>query len=193
MAAAMQQRRSRTEIIMAAMTPAPTPLRISSTVADVVTEFEPDVVRIPDAGVALATALTSFTFLPANSSEPLTPAVPVDDKVVAAAAMRASSRPSFAMTSTSMVSFWPRVVSFWPTRRVRLGIGKKTSNAMKEDSKRAWDGVWLAPNFGCANQPPRASVSGRVDNGSACCRDYARAKTRLADIHRAEEPTQNKN
>ena len=41
----------------------------------------------------------------------------------------------------------------------------------------------------CANQPPHASVSGRVDHGSVCCRDYARTETSLACIHGAEEPT----
>ena len=40
-----------------------------------------------------------------------------------------------------------------------------------------------------ANQPPRASVSGRADHGSVCYRDYTRPETSLACIHRAEEPT----
>ena len=31
----------------------------------------------------------------------------------------------------------------------------------------------------CANQPLHASVSGRVDNGSICCRDYEYARTEL--------------
>ena len=43
----------------------------------------------------------------------------------------------------------------------------------------------------CANQPPHASISGRVDHGSVCCRDYARTETSLACIHGAEEPTMN--
>ena len=40
-----------------------------------------------------------------------------------------------------------------------------------------------------ANQPPRASVSGLLDNGSVCFNDNARTETSLACIHRAEEPT----
>ena len=36
--------------------------------------------------------------------------------------------------------------------------------------------------IGCAIQPPQASVSGRVDHGSACCRNYARTETSLACI-----------
>ena len=39
----------------------------------------------------------------------------------------------------------------------------------------------------CANQPPHASVAGRVDHGSVCSRDYARTDTSLACIHEAEE------
>ena len=37
-----------------------------------------------------------------------------------------------------------------------------------------------------------ARVSGLVDTGSVCCRDYARTETSLACIHRTEEPTKKK-
>ena len=49
--------------------------------------------------------------------------------------------------------------------------------------------VWTIP---CANQPPHASVSGLVDTGSVCSRDYAGTDTSLACIHGAEEPNINK-